>query len=320
MSFIKVQEKPWENLGFHTEDNITDTSSMMESAELQWTVASEQMTTPLHQYIPHYNSIYREDTKGLIGVVNREPVLTQNIEAFGMLDSMLQDHSIKFDTAGCFAKDSLVFASFKIDERYKLVDDDVDHYFVVVNEHLRPDGFITVLNTPIRIICQNTLTAALSNSLGRYRIPSDLTPEVRKKTAERILITAERSIESLQHKADKMLSHKITSENVQTVLDELFPLVESGDELAHQKANERMLETREAFITQCMGADDLSNYRGTFYQLFNAATDFSQHMFSKVDNLYNIDKRMKTIPGFSSDGPHTMVKKLLKMQSQLKAA
>ena len=69
--------------------------------------------------------------------------------------------------------------------------------------------------------------------------------------------------------------------------------------------NDKVSILRETFMNQCMEADNLQNYRGTKWQVFNALADFDSHYFNNLTNAYDLNKRMRTIPGFAGDSSNT---------------
>lgn len=64
---------------------------------------------------------------------------------------------------------------------------------------------------------------------------------------------------------------------------------------------------------ECMGADNLGNYRGTQYQIFNALTDFSQHYSRDAEFGLDLEKRMNMLPGSGVESPASVVTKFMKL-------
>ena len=67
-----------------------------------------------------------------------------------------------------------------------------------------------------------------------------------------------------------------------------------------------------------MDADNLDNYRGTQWQLFQAAVDFDQHFHTKSDTAYDLSFRMKRMAGVGS-ASSLKTAKLLKIMSSIAA-
>lgn len=318
MDFLYIKETPWHNMGYVPEAPPSTTEELVQAAHMDWTVSAHPMFTKEHGHIDKWHAIVRDDAEvgGVLGVINKEPVITQNIDAFSIVNSIL-NNGLTVETAGVAMGGQITFASFKVNESYKLLDDDIDHYFLVMNEHLKPDGAVTVCHTPVRVVCQNVLTAAISKSLYSMRLFVSNVPGSREASAQRVLESVGSAMHNMSQRAEKMATKKVTTQGIDLLLSELFPLMDETEGDSHAKANERMIMAREMFISECMGADNLANYRGTMYQVYNAAVDWSQHVFSRTTTAYDTTARMKSIPGFGSDGTSSIVAKVLRMEKQL---
>lgn len=320
-TLIRVDGLAWTGLGAKYDEPPKSSEEIINGAKLNWTVNHEQMYTESHGKIPGWNTIYREDNNQILGVIHKHKIThVQNIDAFKAMEPLIADGRISVDTSACFGGTDQVFATFRINESYKILDDALDHYFVVINDHLKPDGKVTVLNTPVRVACMNVLAAALSKNLYNMRVPISSELGVNRNTASHIIMEAENSVKQLQEKAEKMATQKVSREGVEKLLDLLFPMLPADSlDNTRSKQNETAEIMRMTFINDCMNADNLQNYRGTQFQLFQAVTDFSQHFYKKVDSGYDLNFRMKTLPGISSDGPAMMVQKYLNVAKSLAA-
>lgn len=316
-TMLYVGETPWHGLGTQYAEPPKSAAEIIAGANLEWDVNVSRMKTDLHGEIGGYHAVYREDNNEVLGVVNAMyPNLVQNSETFTAFDSIIDD-KVDVETAASLGRGEKVFGCFKVREQYKLVDDDIDHYFVVFNDHLKVDGKVTVLNTPIRVVCQNTLSAALSNNIYKLRIPITANTGVVAEITDKLMYSVERTSAYMNKKAEQMLKQKISKEDMLKILDELFPYTTSDTLLGSSRANEATDLMRNTFLTQCMGADNLANYAGTSYQVFNALTDFTQHYHKKIDKAYDLSYRMRAIPGMGLESEASKVAKFLNIKDKL---
>lgn len=321
-TLMYVNEVPWHNLGAHIETAPKTSEEIVKAANMDWDVNIDKMYSSIFSTIPYYFAMYREDTKNILGVINKPvPEIVQNRDAFRAFEDLI-GNEVDIETAASLGRGERVFGCFKIKNQFTVLDDAVEHYFVVVLEHLKADGKVTIMNTPIRVVCQNSLSAALSKNDGKVRIPIHSDYRANAELARKIISGAEHSIKMLNKKAEKLALDKIDDRYVETVMDELFPYISSeGDESLHEKANEKMSMMRDTFMTDCMGADNLANFRGTKWQMFNAISDFQGHYFSNINKAYDLNYRMTLLPGMgASDGPATLMNKYLKIMDKIKAA
>lgn len=320
-TMMYVKEVPWHGLGHKYDVAPSTPQDIITAAQMDWRVATEKMSTSLHGDIPYYHAVYREDNNDVLGVVNKaRPILVQNIDSFNAFEDLIEAKDVTVDTAASLSRGQTIFGCFKINSKFKVLDDDIEHYFVVMNDHLKADGKVTIMHTPIRVVCQNTLSAALSSSQAKARIPITSDANINSELARKLISDAEYAISCLGKKAETMATTKIDRAYVETVLDNLFPYLDSkGDESLHTAANEKTSMIRDTFLSECMGADNLGNYRGTQYQVFNALTDFSQHYFKNVEKAYDLQYRMNLLPGMGVDSPASLVNKFLKIKDKIAA-
>lgn len=311
-----LNELPWKNLCYEVKEPKSFQDHVVD-AKLGWEVDALPMYTELHDKVQGYHAIYRKDDLRIFGVVNKPyPKLIQNVNSFDFLTSKMSNE-LTLEHIGAINEGSGVFGVFNLAQQYKLIDDDIHQYLIVMNDHVAADGKLTIFNTPIRVVCSNSLAAALSASQYKFRVTLPDDPINYGDVAEKVLSMAGSSIIKLDARAKKMLSLKLSNKQQNAILDTLFPVTSStelSEALGDDVINMQIELNRETFIHDCLGADNLSNYAGTFYQFFNAATDYSQHYYPKIDKTFDLSYRMKTLPGFGGDGSARFVDKLLKLE------
>jgi phage/plasmid-like protein (TIGR03299 family) len=101
----------------------------------------------------------REDTGDVLGIVSDEYEVVNNRDAFRFLDALIGSE-MHFETAGSLWGGRRVWVLARLPEYIELGGDQAATYLYVANIH---DGSmaVTAAATPIRIVCANTLGAAL---------------------------------------------------------------------------------------------------------------------------------------------------------------
>lgn len=318
-TLIYVGEVPWHRQGKDLTDNVpTNPNELVAAAELTWEVADLPIFTEKHNSIKNYRCIYRTDNEEALGLVNcATPYLVQNRDMFNAVEYLMQD-DISVETAASLDHGRTVFGCFKMKQTYKLIDDEIDHYFIIVNDHLKVDGKITVLNSPVRVVCQNTLSEALNNNLYKLRVPISANDKAfNNSMATRIYESAGTAITALSARADEMIAKKVDDSYTDKLMDVLFPyhLVDGMPEAT--PANDKIAIIRDTFLSSCLHADNLANYQGTQWAIFNALTDFTQHYYKKLDHAYDINQRMKLVPGLLAATETNKVVQFLKIRDKI---
>ena len=312
MDFMNVAGLPWSNLGTTYKTKVTKSEDLIRQAKLNYTVSSHRMGCDLADKMQGYHAIYRDDTNTLLGVVNNPyPAIIQNERSFSALEDMLEDDTLTIETVAPYKVGASVFGVFKLHNPYKLLDDDADMYYIVVNDHLKPDGKVQVLFTPVRIVCQNALSYAITKSLYSVRIPILETRSQMSYISSELIHASDNAMSYLNTKAQQMVSAKLKADAVDIILDEVFPFLPETDENAHERANDAVDAARTQFV-DCLHADNLSNYSGTIYQIYNGVTDFAQHYFKDATKGFDLNHKISILPGIGVADPKvSLIKKVM---------
>lgn len=113
--------------------------------------------------IDNYYATYRTDKNIPLGIVKYKYTPVQNITAFDFFDKAIGADKAMWQTAGVFGNGERIFVSAKLPDFILVNGDPVDNYLVFTNSHDGSSG-VKILFTPIRIICENTLTAAIKTT------------------------------------------------------------------------------------------------------------------------------------------------------------
>lgn len=156
-------ETPWHTYGTRFKTGFTSEEAL-EAAGLDYNVELQELTTP-HVTCDSHKAVVRTDTQAVLGVVgnNYEPL--QNKDAFRFFDALVKDKTALYETAGALKGGRQIWLLAKINGQIDIVKNDpLNKYFLLTNRH---DGLGSVAGrvTPIRVVCDNTLTAAMGKNV-----------------------------------------------------------------------------------------------------------------------------------------------------------
>ncbi len=109
---------------------------------------------------PNAYGIFRTDYNIPLGLVKERYEPVQNLDAFKFFDTAIGKNEAIWQTAGWFGNGQRIFVSAKLPDNILVNGDPVDNYLVFTNSHDGSTG-VKILFTPIRVVCQNTLNAAI---------------------------------------------------------------------------------------------------------------------------------------------------------------
>ena len=312
LDFITVKETPWGNLATKIERQSDQSAQIVKELSQNFEVDVEPMKTDLLGHIPAYYAVRRTDTNKLLSVVNHYPTLVQNEQMFNIIEYLIPNEAT-FECGGALGLGQRVFGVFKFNQKLKLVDDDMESYVIVINDHTKSDGKITIINSPIRLVCMNMLQYAVSNSRYCYRVPCTNDISTNRNIGQSIFENSETYVQFANKVAEKLLKKQIDDVAHDKIIDVMFPYETTVEgDMIDNKANENTSIRREMFIN-CLNEDNLLNYDGTAYQYYQAMLDFTQHYFTNVNHAYDLNKRMSNLQGIGSTPESANVKKLLKV-------
>lgn len=311
-SVVTVREKPWHRLGKTVPHDLTIREATV-AANLDFNVAKApayanvefvdedcEVATKL-SIIPNRHATYRTDTGDILGSVGNSYQIVQNVEAFSFFDEFLHESDAIVQTAGALGKGEMVFISAKLPSYIKVAEKDlVEQYLLLSTSH---DGSrsIEIMFTPIRVVCNNTLNAALSSSQSRIKIRHTSRAMDKLKEAHRIMgITNERS-QFMKELYPKLANVRMDDREVKQYINNVFLnseelniLANSGfydvnrvDEISTRKANIIDDVYKAYFVGP---GQQLDSAKGTAWGAYNAVTCY----FTNIKKESSPSKAMKS--------------------------
>src|SRR5579872_6566846 len=190
-SFFSVKEKAWHGLG-QIVDGYPTSREALRLAGLDFNVVKMPNVHRLQDgtEIVSDNSFftYRLDTGAILGdKLGSDYNIVQNADAFSFFDAIVGGDGMQYETAGALGKGEKIFITAKLPDYIKVGSDDlIEKYLFLTTSH-DGSGSITAAFTPVRIVCQNTLNAALGNSSNSIKIRHTASAEDRLKEAHKVM-------------------------------------------------------------------------------------------------------------------------------------
>lgn len=251
--------------------------------------------------------IYRTDLNIPLGLVKERYEPVQNIDAFKFFDGAIGKNEAIWQTAGAFGYGERIFVSAKLPNNILVNGDPVDNYLVFTNSHDGSSG-VKILFTPIRVVCQNTLNAAIrtaQNYVSFRHTQSvhkniDIAHEILGITQKQIAIVGEafnamNKIKVNDDKAVELMANVIFTDAELTRLKETGHTPQQVAQRYYYAINDAELSTQKVNVLCNM----LNYYNvgpgqkeimGTGWGVYGAITGY----YSNIDNTEK-EKRMDTL-------------------------
>lgn len=275
-------EKPWHGLGTQVPNDLTP-AQMLEAAGLDWTVEKIPAFAEIAgQQVPVGRSaLVRSVDNSVLDVVSDDWNPIQNHEAFDFFNDFVAAGDMEMHTAGSLRDGQIVWGLAKVKESFELFKGDtIDSYLLFSNFHRY--GFSTdVRFTPIRVVCNNTLTLSLNSTVERMAKISHRKQFVADDVKLMLGVAADK-LAKYKEMAAFLGSKRYNDENIVDYFTRIFPVTSSGGKKEVSKNAQIALEV----IDQQPGAEYAE---GTWWQAFNTVTFMTDHLMSK-----NVDNRLQS--------------------------
>lgn len=272
---------PWHKEGVAVPELAT-TADAIKVAGLDWTVEkrpiffeSKQGATDGDKVeIPNTFATIRTSDEKPLGVVGKDYTPWQQVDAFAFIDELIGPGKACIETAGSLNDGKKVWMLVKLPGQMRIMGDDmVNKYLLVANGH---DGVFNAVVGPtgIRVVCNNTLTAAVNGSSQWFTVQHRKGIAKNMIALAKLLKTLDKSFddscETFQGFAGTRFSD-VQARNFfsATYSGEVRECLRAGRKWAGQDKLMNIFETG-------MGMD-LPGVRGTLWAAYNAVTEFEDY-------------------------------------------
>jgi phage/plasmid-like protein (TIGR03299 family) len=136
--------------------------------------------------------------------------------------------------------------------------------------------------TPVRVVCNNTLTAALHGTGNRVYIRHTKNAEERLKEAHKVLGLANKYRVEVEAAFNQMAAKSVSKDLVDLYLSNLFDYKDENGQLVEK--SKRTKESILDIFDSSVGGQDMSTCRGTMFGLYNATVFYEDNVANFKDN------------------------------------
>lgn len=271
-------EVPWHGLGVPVSNDLTPTQ-MMEKAGVDWNVREVESFIEFDgKRMPTgQKSLVRETDGRILTNVGENWNPVQNSEAFDFFAEYVNVGDMEMHTAGSLKDGQIVWALAKVKDSFELFDGDrVDSYLLFSNPHQYGKS-IDIRFTPIRVVCNNTLTFALDSMSDRQVKVGHRTVFDASSVKETLGIATD-TMQKYKEVASFLGSKRFTQDTYIEYLNTVFPRtsdkrIKSGmDKIEQMSRNAKLCYDA---LEQQPGAEYAE---GSWWQAFNSVTFITDHV------------------------------------------
>ena len=274
-----VGDVPWHGLGTKVNPDLTP-DQFQKVAGLDWTVEKQPLMTPNGVKVPNKEALVRSSDNSVLDVVGTGWNPVQNSEAFEFFHDYVMAGDMEMHTAGSLKGGQMVWALAKTKESFELFNGDVtDNYFLFTNPHQFGKS-INIRMTPIRVVCNNTLTLSLSQESDKMVTVNHRKAFDPDMVKEQMGIAREK-MEQYKSMAEFLGNKRYTADNVIQYFNEVF-----GAPAKEKENNVIPFTSRNAKLAyENLDVQPGANFaQGTWWTAFNSVTNMTDHLQGREDD------------------------------------
>lgn len=286
-SFFAVKENTWHGLGTIVQDAPT-AEDAIKLAGLDWEVRSFVPYTSENgtdfSSVPSHRVLRRSTDNKILSVVSKDYEVVQNKNAFRFFDKFVDSGLASFETAGCLQEGRKVFILAKLNKAPIEVGkgDEVNKYLLLSNSH---DGSMAVRVgfCPIRVVCANTLAMAhRSGGSKLLKLSHGKSVNDNLESIKNVIDAENAKFDLTSEQYNFLASRYVTEADIATIASMTHPFFGKDSErkaAAQKKAVETITN-----LFQFGAGQNLPGANGTYWGLYNAATEYLSHHACKTDD------------------------------------
>ena len=280
-------EVPWHGLGVPVSNDLTPVQ-MMEKAGVDWTVQECESFVDFNgeRISTGQKALVRSTDGKVLTNVGKDWNPVQNEQAFEFFSEYVFAGDMEMHTAGSLKDGQMVWALAKVKDSFDLFGGDtVESYLLFSNPHQYGKS-IDVRFTPIRVVCNNTLSLSLSMQAERQ-----------VKVGHRVEFNPGEVKEALGIASEKLATYREMAEYLGSKRFSMDKLVEYYNTVYPRTSDKRVQDKKLSVETLSRNAKECLNVletqpgaefaEGSWWQAYNSVTYVTDHVQGR-----NADNRM----------------------------
>ncbi len=292
-SLMYVGDVPWHGLGTRLETAPGTAEEAITAAHLDWQVELRPIYAGgkgMFYNVPSRQAVVRADKWGqedcpVYGLVGPDYIPLQNRDAFTFFDPVVGSGAVSYETAGSLGHGERVWVLAKVkgaNGEFAIKGKDVvEKYLLLSNGH---DGrtAVQVRFTPVRVVCQNTLSFAFSQGRDLVKIYHDPQMYRRLEAAQEKVKEILGYYDSIEKRFQEFANFEMTGNRISRYVLGVFPTParkRGQSDRSFEEVKAKVSATRHdavrLFETGKGNAEP--GIRGTLWAAYNGVTELVDH-------------------------------------------
>ena len=272
-------EVPWHGLGVPVSNDLTP-AQMMEKAGLDWTVEKQGLVTTSGTPVNGKQALVRSSDNKVLDVIGEGWNPVQNEEAFEFFSEYVLAGDMEMHTAGSLKGGKMVWALAKLKESFDLLGEDtINSYLLFSNPHMYGKS-IDVRFTPIRVVCNNTLTLSLGAKVANS-VSLNHRTEFDAESVKVALGIAHEKFATYKETAEFLASKRFSMDSLIRYYNDVFPRTYKGKkDITVEQVADLTTNAKKAYeVLETQPGAEFGE--GTWWQALNSVTYLTDHKMGR---------------------------------------
>lgn len=273
-------EVPWHGLGVQVPSDLSP-KQMLKAAGLAWTVEKypAYATVDGEKIRVGRDVLVRSSDKAVLDTVGSDWYPVQNSEAFEFFNEYCEAGDMEMHTAGSLRNGQIVWVLAKVKQSFELFHGDtVESFLLFTNPH-RFGQSLDVRFTPIRVVCNNTLTLSLNSASDRM-VKKNHRTEFNASEVKEMLGIATDKLAKYKEMAEFLGSKRYTEEKLKEYFKAVFPVLAYDKEKGPQRKEVSKSATLALELVETQPGAKFAE--GSWWQAFNTVTFMTDHKIGRT--------------------------------------
>lgn len=267
-AMFSARQVPWHGIGKVTENALTAREAIV-AGGLDWNVATKDIfvsleTTDKPVKIEGRKAVVRDSDNSVLGLVSDKYVPFQNADAFTFADNLIDSGEAIYETAGSLRHGKVIFLTAKLPEQILIGGEDAHDMYIVMRTSHDGTKAISVNVTPIRVVCMNTLTAAIKGARHKWSMQHTNTLEGKLQEARETLSLSFKYADAFKEFGESLMNVDIDADDFLDILEAVLP---------ERPRTPEVIEN----IMDLYRESPTNGYEGTGWGAYNALTEYFDH-------------------------------------------
>ena len=209
-------------------------------------------------------------------MVGKDYTPLQNRDAFRFFDPIVGQDAAVYHTAGALGQGERVWILAKLPGHIRVAKDDISEKYLLLSNSHDGKSSVQIKFTPVRVVCQNTLTLALGDGQA-YRVIHHADIRSKLESAHQMLGLINDRFDEMEETFQAMSRVKMDTNRLSDYLATVYPEVKEAEKMELVK---RDRSWSEFFFDQGRG-NRLPGVAGSLWAAFNGVTEWQDHRKSR---------------------------------------